>query len=205
MSQSGSSQRWLQRHVNDHYVKNARRAGYRSRASFKLIEIDTKYQIFKKNICVVDLGAAPGSWSQVAAQKVGAQGRIIALDRLPMMPLTGITFIQGDFTETITHQKLANQLDHTLVDVVISDMAPNISGIRVSDQAKAMYLAELAMDFVLNALRPGGTFLVKAFHGEGFDAYLKTVRQAFKKTTICKPDASRSQSREVYLLGQGYQ
>lgn len=204
MGRSKSSHRWLQEHFNDHYVQQAQQSGYRSRASFKLLELNKQDKLFKPGMQVIDLGAAPGGWSQVAAEKVGDRGRVIASDILPMDTVAGVTFIQGDFTEDEVYQNILNELGDSTADLVISDMAPNMSGIRTSDQARAMYLAELALDLLCRVLKPGGAFLVKVFQGEGFDDFLRNMRAAFSKVVTRKPDASRSRSREVYLLGCGY-
>ncbi len=204
MGRSKSSNRWLQEHFNDHYVKKAQKCGYRSRASFKLLELDVMDKLFRPGMQVIDLGAAPGGWSQVVVEKVGHKGRVIASDILPMDVIAGVSFIQGDFTEHEVYQQILNTMKNIPADLVISDMAPNISGIKVSDQAKAMYLAELALDLACHVLKKGGNFLVKVFQGEGFDNYLKDMRVAFDKVVTRKPEASRSQSREVYLLGRSY-
>ena len=200
MKRSKSSQNWLKRHFDDPYVKQAKKAGYRSRAVFKLLEIQEKRRIIKPGQVVVDLGAAPGGWAQAAVPLVGKKGAIIALDILPIEPIEGVTFIQGDFAEQDVHARLLMAINGRAVDLVMSDMAPNISGLKAVDQPRAMYLAELALDFARGVLKPGGDFLVKAFQGEGFDEYLKDVRDAFKKVVIRKPGASRPKSREVYLL-----
>ena len=204
MGRSKSSHRWLQEHFSDHYVQQAQQSGYRSRASFKLLELDKQDKLFAPGMQVVDLGAAPGGWSQVAVEKVGDRGRVIASDILPMDAIAGVTFIQGDFTENEVYESILSELGNLSADLVISDMAPNISGIRVSDQARAMYLTELALDLSCRVLKPNGSFLVKVFQGEGFDVYLKSMRAAFAKVVTRKPDASRPRSREVYLLGRGY-
>ena len=199
---SKSSQRWLKEHFADIYVKQAQQMGYRSRAAFKLIELQEKDKIIKPGMVVVDLGAAPGGWSQLAAQWLQGKGQVFALDILPMDTLEGVDAIEGDFTSDAVLQALLTKLQGSSVDVVMSDMAPNISGVKAVDQPRAMYLSELALDFSLNVLKPNGTFLVKVFQGEGFDEYLKQARQHFKKVTIRKPKASRPRSTEVYLLGQ---
>ena len=204
MARSKSSQRWLQEHFNDHYVQQAQHAGYRSRASFKLLEIDKRDKLLKPGMQVVDLGAAPGGWSQVIAEKTGPSGRLIASDILPVDPIKGVTFVQGDFTENTVFEKILQLLKNSSADLVTSDMAPNISGIRSSDQAGSIYLAELALDLSCNILKPGGNFLVKVFQGEGFDGYVKKMRSVFKKVVTRKPEASRSRSCEVYLLGRDY-
>ncbi len=192
----------MQQHVNDPYVLQAKHLGYRARSSFKLLEIESKDHLFKPGMLVVDLGSTPGGWSQVAAQKVGERGRVIALDLLEMVGLSGVTFIQGDFTEDATLAILVETIAGQALDLVISDMAPNISGIALADQARGFYLAELALDFAVNHLKPGGGFVVKVFQGGDFDVYLKSVRAHFKQVTIRKPEASRSKSSEVYLVGK---
>jgi len=201
---SKSSRQWLDRHFSDDYVKKAQQEGYRSRAAFKLLEIQKRDRPLKPGQIVVDLGAAPGGWSQIAKQLVGAKGRVIALDILEMEPLADIEFIQGDFCEDEPLQKLTDALDGCPVDLVISDMAPNVSGMTVVDQPRSMYLCELALDFAKQALEPGGGFIVKVFQGEGYDEYLRELRSSFKKVVTRKPNASRSKSREVYLVAQGY-
>ncbi len=200
MKRSKSSQHWLKRHFDDPYVKQAQKAGYRSRAVFKLLEIQEKKRIIKSGQVVIDLGAAPGGWAQAAVPLVGRKGTVIALDILPIEPIEGVAFIQGDFMEQAVHEQLLMAINGRAVDLVMSDMAPNISGLKAVDQPRAMYLAELALDFARGVLKPGGDFLVKVFQGEGFDEYLKDVRDAFKKVVIRKPGASRPKSREVYLL-----
>jgi 23S rRNA (uridine2552-2'-O)-methyltransferase len=204
MKHSNSSKRWLQEHFSDVYVKKAHEKGYRSRAYFKLEELDKKEHLFHKGMRVVDLGAAPGGWSQYIANKLSAQAQIFALDILSMPDLAGVEFICGDFTQESVLDELVEKLNHTKVDIVISDMAPNWSGCKHVDIPKAMYLAELAADFAKNMLEPGGVFLVKIFHGEGFDDYVKDMRTSFKKVSLLKPQASRDRSREVYLLAKGF-
>lgn len=201
---SKSSQKWLQEHRKDQYVKRAQMDGYRSRASYKLIEIDQKDRIFKPGLLVVDLGAAPGGWSQVAAKLVGPKGKIIASDILNMDPINRVDFVLGDFTDSVVLQNVLNLLEKNLVDLVISDMAPNMSGIRGVDQTKAMYLVELALDMASEILKPGGNFVVKAFHGEGFDQYMLELKKRFKRVTSRKPNASRSRSREVYVVAKDF-
>jgi len=195
----------MNQHVNDHFVQQAKQQGYRARSSYKLLEIDAKDKLLKPGMRVVDLGSAPGGWSQVAAQKVGASGHVFALDLLEMLGLPNVTFIQGDFTEDAVLAELKAKLGGQNVDLVISDIAPNISGIPLADQAKSYYLAELALDFAVKHLKPGGCFLVKVFQGGDFDRYLKSLRSHFKQVLIRKPEASRMQSKEVYLLGKGMQ
>lgn len=197
-----SSNRWLARQDKDPYVKQARAAGYRARAAFKLLELDEKDRLLRRGLKVVDLGAAPGSWAQVAAENVGDSGRVVALDILPMDDLPGVEFIEGDFRE----QEVLDQLETQVgghVDLVLSDMAPNLSGIAVSDQARSMHLAELALDFARQWLEPDGRFVVKLFQGEGFDEFVREARATFKIVRIRKPQSSRRESREVYLIGDG--
>jgi len=202
MAKSKSSRRWLQEHIDDQYVKMARKQGLRSRAAFKLMELDEKHQLMHKGMRVVDLGAAPGSWTQVARKILGDSGQVIALDILPMEPLDGVTFIQGDFTEDGPLALLEASLNGKNVDLVLSDLAPNMSGMGAVDQPRIMYLAELALAFAEKWLEPGGNLVVKVFHGEGFDDYVKQMRSVFEKVKVCKPSASRSRSREVYILAQ---
>ena len=201
---SKSSGRWLQEHFQDPYVKASQKDGYRSRASYKLLEINNKDKLIKPGMRIVDLGAAPGGWSQVAAACVGGKGLVIASDILIMDALADVTFIQGDFTEDAVFDKLKLAVGELGADVVISDMAPNMSGIKGADQPKAMYLVELALDMCHQVLKPGGAFICKAFHGEGFDEWVKTCRQGFDKVVTRKPDASRARSSEVYLVGKGF-
>lgn len=203
-SKSKSSRRWLDRHHSDEYVKKASQEGYRSRAAYKLLEIQQKDRILQPGLTVVDLGAAPGGWSQVAQQLTGTQGQVIALDILAMDPLPGVTFIQGDFREDETLGRLRELLQNLLVDLVISDMAPNVSGMKAVDQPRAMYLCDLALDLAREVLKPGGELVVKVFQGEGFDQYLRDLRGAFAKVTTRKPKASRPRSREVYLVARNY-
>jgi 23S rRNA (uridine2552-2'-O)-methyltransferase len=194
---------WMQEHVADGYVKRAKAEGMRSRAAYKLLEIAERDRLLAPGLVVVDLGAAPGGWSQVAAQKVGGRGRVVALDILDMPALPGVTFIRGDFHDVMSVEHLEHALGGGQADLVLSDMAPNLTGIASSDQARTMALAELALDFALNHLKPQGNFLVKTFQGSGFDAFLKEVRSRFKAVAVRKPDASRSRSSEVYLVGKG--
>ena len=201
---SKSSHKWLLEHHRDQYVKRAQTDGYRSRASYKLIEINQKDKIFKPGLIVVDLGAAPGGWSQVAAKLVGPGGKIIASDILNMDPIDKVDFVLGDFTNSVVLQNILDLLDNNLVDLVISDMAPNMSGIRGVDQTKAMYLIELALDMACEVLKPGGNFVAKVFHGEGFDQYMLELKKRFKRVTSRKPDASRSRSREVYVVAKNF-
>lgn len=204
MARSKSSARWLKEHNEDFYVKTAKERGYRSRACFKLTEIQEKDKLFRPGMTVVDLGAAPGGWSQMASQWVGHKGRIVALDILAMDPLAGVTVIQGDFTEDQTYHRMLDELAGATVDLVMSDMAPNISGTKVVDQTKSMYLAELALDYAAQVLKPGGCFVVKVFQGQGLDEYRQAVHARFAKLLTRKPKASRPRSREVYIIGQGF-
>jgi 23S rRNA (uridine2552-2'-O)-methyltransferase len=203
MAKSKSSQNWLKEHFDDQYVKKAQQAGYRSRATFKLEEIDKKDKLIRPGMHVVDLGAAPGGWSDYAFNRVGDKGTVVALDILPMTPLTGVHFIQGDFREDEVLDELNNVLNGQQIDLVLSDMAPNMSGMDSIDQPASMYLVELALDFAVNNLSKNGAFLVKVFQGEGFDAFLKDMRNNFVKVTTRKPEASRARSRETYLLARG--
>jgi len=193
---------WMQRHVKDNFVKQAQNDGYRSRAAYKLLELNDKDKLFKPGMCVVDIGAAPGGWSQVAARMVGESGRIIALDILPMDSFAQVEFIQGDFTEDSVFKELMDTLNGQAVDLVICDIAPNISGVRLVDQSKAMYLVELALDFAQQVLKPGGNFAVKVFEGEGLDDFRQTARGIFTKVLNRKPKASRDESRELYIVGK---
>ena len=193
----------MQEHVNDEYVKRAQRDGYRARAAYKLIEIDDRDHLIKPGMTIVDLGSAPGSWSQVAVQRLKGQGKVIALDLLEMQPVSGVQFIQGDFREQAVLDQLEAALGGKPLDLVIADMAPNISGISDVDQANAMYLTELALDFSYKWLKPGGQFLVKVFNGSGFEEIVRNMRQGFDKVATRKPKASRDRSSEVYLLGTG--
>ena len=201
---SKTSNRWLQEHFDDEYVKKAQQDGYRSRAVYKLLEIDEKDRLLRPGMTVVDLGAAPGSWSEVAAQRVGEKGRVIALDILPMECLPGVTFIEGDFREEGPYNALLEALGESQADLVMSDMAPNISGMKGVDQPRAMYLADLALELARNVLKPGGSLLVKVFNGEGIDAYKQELRKDFDKLIVRKPKASRPRSAEIYLLAKGY-
>ena len=201
MAKSKSSRRWLAEHFDDQYVKQAQQQGLRSRAAFKLTELNDKYRLLRKGMRVVDLGSAPGSWTQVVQRELAESGQIIALDILPMDPLENVYFIQGDFTESEPLALLEKSLNGHHVDLVLSDMAPNMSGMGAVDQPRAMYLAELAFAFAENWLEPGGNFVVKVFHGEGFDSFVKEVRSLFEKVQVKKPAASRPRSREVYVLG----
>jgi 23S rRNA (uridine2552-2'-O)-methyltransferase len=203
MKRSKTSKQWMSEHVNDPYVQLAQKEGYRSRAAYKLLEIDEKDKLIKPGMIVVDLGATPGGWSQIAARKVGDSGKVIALDLLPLHPIPGVEFIQGDFREDDVLAQLEQALGGRQIGLVISDMAPNISGVGVADQARAMYLCELALDFSVQHLKPEGSFLIKVFQGAGFEEYLKAMRSRFAKVVSRKPKASRDRSSEVYLLGMG--
>ncbi|PPK50351.1 23S rRNA (uridine(2552)-2'-O)-methyltransferase RlmE [Marinobacter persicus] len=204
MARSKSSQQWLDEHVNDVYVKRAQSDGYRSRASYKLLELIKKDKLVRPGMVTMDLGSAPGGWSQVLANMVGDKGRVIASDILPMDAIADVDFIQGDFTEDEVFDDIMATLDNAPVDLVVSDMAPNISGINVADQAASMYLVELALDMARQVLKPGGCFVAKVFQGVGYDEYLKDVRTSFNKVLIRKPDASRARSREVYVVAKGF-
>lgn len=193
----------MQEHLNDPYVKLAQKEGYRARAAYKLMEIDDKDKLIKPGMTIVDLGSAPGSWSQIAVKRLKGQGKVIALDILEMQPIAGVTFIQGDFREESVLRLLEEQLNKSQVDLVIADMAPNISGVKDVDQAGAAYLTELALDFSKDWLKPSGNFLVKVFVGAGFEDILHNMRQMFDKVVTRKPKASRDRSTEVYLLGIG--
>ncbi len=201
MKPSRTSKAWMQEHLNDPYVKLAQKEGYRARAAYKLTEIDDKDKLIKPGMTIIDLGSTPGSWSQVAVQRLKGQGRIIALDILDMHPIAGVEFIQGDFREAAVLRQLEEMLNKSQVDLVIADMAPNISGVKEVDQAGAAYLTELALEFSRDWLKPNGHFLVKVFMGAGFDAILLEMRQLFEKVVTRKPKASRDRSTEVYLLG----
>ncbi|QBQ53580.1 23S rRNA (uridine(2552)-2'-O)-methyltransferase RlmE [Nitrosococcus wardiae] len=196
------SARWLREHFRDPYVTKAKAQGYRSRAVFKLQGIDTRERLLRPSMVVVDLGAAPGGWSQWAVERVGAQGQVIALDILPMVPPAGVQFIQGDFCEDNVLAELQNTLAGRVVDLVMSDMAPNMSGMAAIDQPRAIYLGELALAFAQEHLGPEGSFLLKTFQGEGFEAFYEAIRQSFSGVRINKPSASRGRSREVYIVAR---
>jgi 23S rRNA (uridine2552-2'-O)-methyltransferase len=200
---SASSKRWLHEHRSDTYVKQARHEGYRSRAVYKLEELDQRDHLLRPGLSMVDLGAAPGGWSQYAQRRLGDKARIVALDVLPMDPLPGVTFIQGDFREAPVLDALEAAVGEAKVDLVLSDMAPNISGVDAADQAGTVHLAELALEFARARLKPGGVFVAKLFQGEGFDEFLKELRQNFSKVSLRKPKASRPRSREIYLVARG--
>lgn len=204
MAKKSSSANWKRRQAADPYVKRAQDEGWRSRAVFKLEELDKKYRLFQGNSVVVDLGAAPGGWSQYAAKKALPKGRIIALDILEMECLDGVEFIQGDFTEDIALQQLLGALGADRADLVLSDLAPNISGMRSVDQPRSMYLAELALELAVQILAPGGSFITKVFQGEGFDELLAECRKRFKTVRVRKPAASRQESRETYIVASGF-
>lgn len=201
---TASSSRWLQEHFDDHYVKLAQKRGLRSRAAFKLEEIQEKDKLIRPGMTVVDLGAAPGGWSQVAVKLAGDRGKVIACDILPMDPIVGVDFLQGDFRQEKVLDALLSRVGDGKVDVVLSDMAPNMSGTGGVDQPRAMYLVELALDMCHQVMAPNGCFAVKVFQGEGFEEYMKSVRAAFKTVKTRKPDSSRARSREVYLVATGY-
>ncbi len=204
MGRSKSSAGWLKEHFDDQYVQRSKEDGYRSRASYKLLEMNEKDRLFRPGMTVVDLGAAPGGWSQIAIEKVGDSGVVIASDILEMEPIADVTFIQGDFTEDAVYDQIMAAIGERPVDLVISDMAPNMSGMAAIDQPKAMYLVELALDLATRTLKKDGVFLAKVFQGEGFDQYLQQIRDNFKSVITRKPEASRARSREVYLLAKGF-
>ncbi len=204
MPRSKSSNEWLRRHVNDPYVKKAQLEGYRSRSAYKLIELNEKDRLIKPNMFLLDLGSAPGGWSQVASKLIGRNGRILATDILPMEPIKNVDFVQGDFTDEAVVAKLMEKIGGEKFDLIISDIAPNITGIDSADQASSMYFLELALDTVRKTLKPGATFVAKMFQGAGSDEYLKQLRSHFDKVLIRKPAASRKESREVYLVAKGF-
>jgi 23S rRNA (uridine2552-2'-O)-methyltransferase len=199
-----SSKAWLKEHRDDPYVQRAQREGYRSRACYKLLELQAKDRLIRPAMTVIDLGSAPGGWSQVAVELVGHKGRVIASDILPMDSIAGVDFVLGDFTEDAVIAQLLETIGESPVDLVISDMAPNMSGVSAVDQPRAMYLVELALDMALRVLSPGGSFVAKVFHGEGFDELFRDVRDSFDKVLTRKPEASRPRSREVYLVAKGF-
>ena len=199
------SKQWLQAQQRDQYVKQARQSHYRSRAVFKLRQIDQKEKLFHPGQAVIDLGAAPGSWSQYVSERINPQGRLIAVDILAMQALDKVLFIQGDVTEPRVLDACRRELPNTVADLVISDMAPNLTGIRATDQARSMHLAELVYDFSCDVLKPGGNMLIKLFQGEGSDAFKKELMQRFQKVIVKKPKASRAGSREFYVLARGYE
>lgn len=204
MARSKTSLKWLQEHFNDPFVKMAQKDGYRSRASYKLLEIQEKDRLIRPGMSVIDLGAAPGGWSQVTSRLIGGQGTLIASDILEMDSIPDVTFIQGDFTEDAVLAQILEAVGKKEVDLVISDMAPNMSGLPAVDMPRAMFLCELALDLSTRVLKPGGDFLIKIFQGEGFDEFHKSVRQQFDKVQMRKPTSSRDRSREQYLLGRGF-
>ncbi|AXM96518.1 23S rRNA (uridine(2552)-2'-O)-methyltransferase RlmE [Pseudomonas putida] len=204
VQRSKSSANWLREHFNDPFVKQAQKDGYRSRASYKLLEIQEKDRLIRPGMSVIDLGAAPGGWSQVTSRLIGGQGRLIASDILEMDSIPDVTFIQGDFTQDEVLQQILQAVGDSHVDLVISDMAPNMSGTPAVDMPRAMFLCELALDLATRVLKPGGDFLIKIFQGEGFDVYLKDVRSKFDKVQMRKPSSSRDRSREQYLLAKGF-
>lgn len=203
-SRSKSSGHWLKEHFDDPYVKKAQQDGYRARSVYKLLEINQRDQLLKPGGVIVDLGAAPGSWSEVASKQVGDQGRVIALDLLPMDSLAGVDFIQGDFQEEAVYMQLLDTIKEQPVDLVMSDMAPNISGMKAVDQPRAMYLAELTLELAQKVLKPGGDMLIKVFNGAGLDEFKKEITKHFRKLQVRKPKASRPRSAEIYLLARGY-
>ena len=203
MKKSPSSKQWLNRHVNDPYVKRSKKEGYRSRSAYKLLEIDERDALFRPGQLVVDLGSAPGGWSQVAAKKVGRAGDVVAIDLLEMTAIPGVTFLQADFARRGGLPAIEAALAGRKADLVLSDMAPNMTGIPVSDQARSMELAEIARDFAQSHLKRDGAFLVKVFQGAGHDEYLKSLRRAFDKVLVRKPESSRGESAEQYLLARG--
>ena len=204
MKKSKSSHQWLREHEDDEYVQRARAEGYRSRAVYKLLEIKDKFNLLKPGQCVVDLGAAPGGWSQVAVKTVGSKGKVIASDILEIDPIADVTFIQGDFTEPEPFDQIMSAIDGQPVDLVISDMAPNMSGMKQVDQPKSVYLVELALDLAEQVLRPGGSLVCKCFEGEGIEDIRTGFRRRFKKVSNFKPKSSRNRSREVFVVGTGF-
>jgi len=200
VAKKGSSRRWMHEHLSDEFVKKAKKEGYRSRAVYKLLEIIEKNKIIQNGDIVLDLGAAPGGWSQVAVKFVGSSGKVIASDILPIDEINGVDFLQGDFTQQSVYDNLLKMTDGSKVNVVLSDMAPNMSGQLSVDQPKSMYLADLAIDMATKTLEINGSFVVKVFQGDGFDDYLQNARKTFKKVSVIKPKASRPRSKEVYLL-----
>jgi 23S rRNA (uridine2552-2'-O)-methyltransferase len=204
MARSKSSASWLSRHLSDPFVKQAQKDGYRSRSAYKLVELNDKEKLIRPGMRIMDLGSAPGGWSQVAGKLVGAKGRVLATDILPMDSLPNVDFIQGDFTDDAIVDKLLGWLGGGKFDLIVSDIAPNITGIAVADQASSIHFLELALDTVCRTLRPGATFVAKMFQGSGSDEYLKELRQHFDKVSIRKPAASRKESREVYVVAKGF-
>ena len=204
MAKSKSSKGWLKEHFDDEYVRRSQQDGYRSRAIYKLIEIDKKDRLLKPGMTVIDLGAAPGGWSEYCVKKLGKKGIMVALDILPMEPIDGVTIIQGDFREDAVFDELMTVMENNQADLVISDMAPNISGMDSVDMPRAYYLCDLALDMARQVLKPGGALLVKLFQGEGFEAYNKELKSSFLKVVMRKPKASRARSREIYALATGF-
>ncbi|MDH3513891.1 MAG: RlmE family RNA methyltransferase [Gammaproteobacteria bacterium] len=204
MTRTRSSQRWLARNARDQFVKRARQEGARSRAIYKLEEIDRRDRLLRSGMTVVDLGAAPGGWTQYVKSRVGDAGRVLALDILPMEPIVGVEIVEGDFSEAPVLDLIMQRLQGDPVDLVISDMAPNMTGVAAVDQARSMNLAELALDFADKALKPGGSLLIKTFQGAGFNEFHAQVRRRFEKLATRKPSASRAESKEIYLLGRGF-
>ncbi|MCX2983040.1 23S rRNA (uridine(2552)-2'-O)-methyltransferase RlmE [Halieaceae bacterium IMCC14734] len=201
---SKTSKSWLKEHFDDPYVQRAQREGYRSRACYKLLELNERDRLLRPGMTVVDLGSAPGGWSQVSAPLVGTKGRVIASDILAMDSLADVEFIQGDFTEEVVFEQILAALDNLQADLVISDMAPNMSGMNVVDQPRSIYLVELALDLACRVLKPGGVFVSKVFHGEGFEDVMRSCRDSFTKVQTRKPAASRPRSREVYMVATGF-
>jgi 23S rRNA (uridine2552-2'-O)-methyltransferase len=204
MAKLKSNKKWMEEHVNDIYVKKAQVDGYRSRASYKLIDINDKDKLYGNGSVVMDLGSAPGGWSQIVAPAVGDSGRVISSDILPMDGIPGVSFIQGDFTDEKVYEQIVKTLGDDQVDTVISDMAPNLSGVPTTDQYASMYLVELALDMARNVLKKNGSFCAKVFQGVGYDEYVKDVRSSFSKVIVRKPAASRPRSREVYVVAKGF-
>ena len=204
MARTKSSSRWLQRHVNDPYVKQAQREGYRSRSAYKLVELDQKDRLIRPGMRVMDLGSAPGGWSQVLSRRLGERGKVLATDILPMEPIDNVDFIQGDFTDEAIVGQIHDWLGGAKFDLIVSDIAPNITGIDSADQASSIYFLELALDTVRETLKPGATFVAKMFQGAGSDQWLKDLRGSFQKVSIRKPGASRPESREVYVVAKGF-
>ncbi len=204
MVKTASSKRWVEEHDSDYYVKQAHKLNYRSRSSFKIIEIQDKYKLVKPNAFVVDLGAAPGGWSEQIVKYAGSKGKIIALDLLDMNPIAGVDFIQGDFSADETYDKLNTLVDNKKIDSIVCDISPNLSGNKTSDQAKSIYLLELALYFATNNLKKDGNYVTKLFQGVGSDEYIKQVREYFSKVTVFKPKSSRPRSKEVYIIAQKF-
>lgn len=204
MPRTKSSKEWLKEHFTDPYVKQSWKDGYRSRAAYKLIEMDTQHRLFKPGMLVIDLGAAPGSWSQVVSKKLGGKGRIIALDLLPIAPMEHVLTLQGDFSDEAVYAELKQLIGEARADVIVSDIAPNMSGQKAVDQMRMIVIGELVFEFAREKLKPHGTLLIKVFQGEGFDDYMKMLKPAFDKVRIIKPEASRNRSSEYYLLATGF-